>query len=80
MNKDQLKGTIKDAAGNVQRRVGQATGNGTQQIVGLVRQAEGKVQKVIGDIRQAHDDKAHDDKALEDKAREETERADKRPR
>ena len=53
MNKDQIKGSIKDTAGRTQRRVGQATGNGTQQASGLAKQAEGKAQKAVGDVKQA---------------------------
>ncbi len=57
MNKDQAKGSIKDAASRVQRAVGKATGNGTQQVSGLAKQAEGKAQKAVGDIKQALKDK-----------------------
>jgi uncharacterized protein YjbJ (UPF0337 family) len=57
MNKDQVKGSLKDAAGRTQRRVGQATGNGTQQVSGVAKQAEGKAQKAVGDVKQALKDK-----------------------
>ena len=57
MNKDQVKGSLKDAAGRAQRRLGQATGNGTQQIGGLAKQAEGKAQKAVGDVKQALKDR-----------------------
>lgn len=53
MNSDQIKGTIKDAAGKVQRKVGEAVGNPTQQVKGAVKQAEGKVQKSLGDAKEA---------------------------
>lgn len=52
MNKDQLKGSLKDAAGRAQRRVGQATGNRTQQVSGIAKQAEGKTQKALGDVKE----------------------------
>ena len=35
MNKDQIKGTIKDAAGKVQEQTGKLTGSTGQQLKGL---------------------------------------------
>ena len=56
MNKDQLKGTVKDVAGKAQEKVGELTGSDKQQIKGLKNQAEGKVQKGIGNVKEAFDD------------------------
>ena len=56
MNKDQVKGSIKDAAGKVQRKVGEATGSTEQQVKGANKQAEGKTQKAVGDVKEAVDD------------------------
>lgn len=53
MNRDQVKGTVKDIAGKVQRKVGEATGNTSQQIKGGAKQVEGKLQKGAGDAQQA---------------------------
>lgn len=53
MNRDQVKGTVKDIAGKVQRKVGEATGNTSQQIKGGAKQVEGKLQKGAGDVQQA---------------------------
>jgi uncharacterized protein YjbJ (UPF0337 family) len=53
MNRDQVKGSIKDAAGKVQRKAGEAVGSTEQQVKGAARQAEGKVQKAAGDVREA---------------------------
>jgi uncharacterized protein YjbJ (UPF0337 family) len=53
MNRDQVKGSIKDAAGKVQRKAGEAAGSTGQQIKGAARQAEGKMQKAAGDVREA---------------------------
>jgi uncharacterized protein YjbJ (UPF0337 family) len=50
MNKDQIKGAVKDAAGKVQRKVGEAMGSNKQQAKGMAKQAEGKVQKAAGDM------------------------------
>lgn len=51
MNKDQVKGAVKDAAGKVQRKVGEAMGSNKQQAKGMAKQAEGKMQKAAGDMK-----------------------------
>lgn len=53
MNKDQIKGSIKDAAGKVQEKVGQNTGDRDQEAKGVGNQAEGKTQKIVGDVKDA---------------------------
>jgi uncharacterized protein YjbJ (UPF0337 family) len=55
MNRDQVKGTAKDVAGKVQRKVGELTGSRTQQAKGAAKQVEGKVQKGVGNVEQALD-------------------------
>jgi uncharacterized protein YjbJ (UPF0337 family) len=55
MNRDQVKGAAKNVAGKVQEKVGQLTGNKTQQAKGAARQAEGKVQKGAGNVEQSLD-------------------------
>ena len=55
MNKDQVKGTVKDIAGKVQEKAGELTGSEKQQIKGLKNQVEGKVQKSVGDVKDAFD-------------------------
>ncbi len=52
MNKDQVKGSVKDAVGKVQQKVGAAVGSEKQQIKGLAKQMEGKVQKAVGDVKE----------------------------
>ena len=52
MNKDQIKGSAKDAAGKIQQKVGEAVGSEKQQIKGVEKQVEGKVQKSIGDVKE----------------------------
>ena len=49
MNRDQIKGRMKDMGGKVQEKAGKATGNRSQQAKGLVNQGIGKVQKTVGD-------------------------------
>ncbi len=52
MNKDQIKGVVKDAVGKAQEKAGEANGNGVQEAKGLVKQGEGKVQKAYGDAKE----------------------------
>ena len=51
MNRDQVKGRMKEAGGKIQQKVGKATGSLKQQAKGLAKQVEGKVQKTLGDSR-----------------------------
>lgn len=53
MNKDQVKGAVKDASGKVQEKAGRVTGNQEQESKGLGKQAEGKTQKTVGDVKEA---------------------------
>ena len=53
MNKDQVKGAAKDAAGKVQQKAGDIVGNHKQEAKGLAKQAEGKTQKSFGDAKEA---------------------------
>lgn len=53
MNSDQVKGTLKDAAGKVQEKAGEVVGSKEQQAKGLAKQAEGTVQKNVGDTKEA---------------------------
>ena len=55
MNRNQVKGTAKDIAGKVQRKVGEMTGSTDQQVKGGAKQVEGKVQRGLGDAEQAAD-------------------------
>jgi len=55
VNRNQVKGDIKDAAGKVQQKFGQLTGNRTQQAKGAAKQLEGKVQKGVGNVEQSLD-------------------------
>ena len=51
MNKDQVKGHMKDWAGKAQQKLGKLTGSKEQQAKGMMKQAEGKVQKGVGDVK-----------------------------
>jgi uncharacterized protein YjbJ (UPF0337 family) len=52
MNKDQVKGAVKNAAGKAQEKTGEIVGSTDQQAKGLVKQAEGVVQKAYGDVKE----------------------------
>jgi uncharacterized protein YjbJ (UPF0337 family) len=51
MNKDQAKGHMKDFVGKAREKLGSLTGNRKEQAKGLGNQAEGKVQKGVGDLK-----------------------------
>jgi uncharacterized protein YjbJ (UPF0337 family) len=52
MNKDQMKGSMKDLMGRAQRKMGQAMDSPKHTIKGAAKQAEGKVQKAAGNVRE----------------------------
>jgi uncharacterized protein YjbJ (UPF0337 family) len=56
MNKDNLKGSMDDAAGRVKRQVGEWTGDNQAQAEGAAQQVKGKVEKAWGNVKDA----AHD--------------------
>jgi uncharacterized protein YjbJ (UPF0337 family) len=53
MNKDQVKGAVKEAAGKLQQQTGKIVGSRQQEAKGLVTKLEGKTQKKIGDAKEA---------------------------
>jgi uncharacterized protein YjbJ (UPF0337 family) len=63
MNKDQVKGKVKDVAGRVERQVGEWTGDPEKQVHGTLKQAEGKVQNAWGDAKDAGEKAAEKNKA-----------------
>jgi len=52
MNKDQVKGMVKNIAGKVQEEAGKLTGNQEQQVKGINKQISGKVEKAYGDAKE----------------------------
>jgi uncharacterized protein YjbJ (UPF0337 family) len=56
MNHDQVKGDTKNVAGKVQQKIGELTGNKTQEAKGAAKQVEGKGQKGVGNVAQSLDD------------------------
>jgi uncharacterized protein YjbJ (UPF0337 family) len=53
MDKDRVKGTIDDAAGRAKRQVGEWTGDTGAQVEGAAQQVKGKVEKAIGNVKDA---------------------------
>jgi uncharacterized protein YjbJ (UPF0337 family) len=53
INKDQVKGELKDLGGKIQEEAGKLIGSKEQQAKGLKHQAEGKLQKSVGDLKEA---------------------------
>ena len=53
MNKDQVKGAVKEAAGKLQQKTGKILGNKKQEAKGLVTKIEGQAQKKVGDAKGA---------------------------
>ena len=56
MNQDQVKGKLKEGAGELQERTGRALDDKEQEAKGHAREMEGKLQKKGGDLKEA----AHD--------------------
>ncbi|MBV9608429.1 MAG: CsbD family protein [Acidobacteria bacterium] len=53
MDKDRIKGKVKDVAGRAERQAGEWTGSEEHQAKGLGRQVEGKVQNAVGKVKDA---------------------------
>lgn len=53
MNKDTIKGSMKETAGKVQKEFGKAVDSPKHQIEGGMKEAEGKGQKAAGHIKDA---------------------------
>ena len=73
MESNQVKGQIKETAGTVQRKFGEAVDSPSQQAKGLAKEVEGKAQKAVGNAQEAAEDAA-------DELREDSRRATPPPR
>lgn len=51
MNKHQIKGATREAAGKVAKNVGKATANGTLHLKGAANELIGKAEKSYGDAQ-----------------------------
>jgi uncharacterized protein YjbJ (UPF0337 family) len=52
INKDQVEGRVKEAAGKVQEVAGKAVGSGTQQAKGMANKVAGTAQATYGDVKE----------------------------
>ncbi len=52
MNKDQIKGRMKEAGGKLQKKMGDALDSPAQQAKGMAREQAGKLQKNWGDAKE----------------------------
>jgi uncharacterized protein YjbJ (UPF0337 family) len=52
MNKDQVKGAAKEAAGKIQRKAGTAASSRKHEIKGGAKEVAGKVQRAYGDAKE----------------------------
>jgi uncharacterized protein YjbJ (UPF0337 family) len=69
MNKDTVKGAMDDAAGRAKRQVGEWTGNTDMQVDGAAQQVKGKVEKAVGNVKDAAKDAAKDARTDADRER-----------
>jgi uncharacterized protein YjbJ (UPF0337 family) len=53
MDKDQVKGKVKDVTGRVERKVGEWTGDNETEAKGAAKQVEGKAQHAWGTVKDA---------------------------
>ena len=51
MNRDQIKGVAKDVKGDIKKGIGEAAGDKALVDEGNMDKAEGKIQKVLGDLK-----------------------------
>ncbi|WP_418317990.1 CsbD family protein [Piscinibacter sakaiensis] len=63
MNKEQMKGSAKEAAGKVQQKAGEMTGSTEHELKGKAREESGKMEKKAGDAKEhIKDDSSHRNK------------------
>ncbi len=78
MDKDEIKGKMKDLGGRAQRQAGEWTGNEENQAEGAEKQAEGKVQQTWGKVKDAASKAEQEARARIEKARAEQAEKDKK--
>ena len=62
MNKDQVKGSIKEATGKAKKVTGKIVGNKNMEVEGNVEETLGKVQRGFGDLKDDVEDEIRKDK------------------
>jgi uncharacterized protein YjbJ (UPF0337 family) len=53
MNKDTVKGKMKEVEGRIQREAGELAGSKKEQLKGMAKQAQGKMQEGLGKMKDA---------------------------
>jgi uncharacterized protein YjbJ (UPF0337 family) len=53
MDKDRIKGTVKQAEGSVKEQVGKLTGDASLEVEGKIEKTEGAIQKAFGKTKDA---------------------------
>jgi uncharacterized protein YjbJ (UPF0337 family) len=53
MNKQQVKGVTNEVTGSIKKEVGKLTGDHSTQAAGQAREVKGKLQKGVGDVKEA---------------------------
>ena len=53
INKDQVKGNVKDVSGKIEKQAGKLVGNEKLEAKGAKREFAGKVQANVGDLKEA---------------------------
>ena len=53
INKDQVKGHVKEAGGKIEKEAGKLVGNEKLQATGAKRELAGKVQAHVGNLKEA---------------------------
>jgi uncharacterized protein YjbJ (UPF0337 family) len=69
INKDQVDGRIKEAAGKVQEVAGRVAGKPTQELKGKVKKNVGAAQAEFGDAKERYKENAREDAKEEAKDR-----------
>jgi uncharacterized protein YjbJ (UPF0337 family) len=59
MNKDHVKGAAKGALGTARERAGKISGSAGHEVKGHARQADAKLQKAYGDLKEALKNSRH---------------------
>jgi uncharacterized protein YjbJ (UPF0337 family) len=60
INRDQVEGRAREAAGKVQESAGRVMGNNTQRAKGVVKKNVGAAQAKVGDLKEDLKDATHD--------------------
>ena len=63
MDKNRVKGAVNEVVGSARRRAGEVTGDRKTEVAGAAQELKGKVQKVVGKVKDAARDAREDSAA-----------------